>query len=144
MVVTQHPVIRQYYEFYNERRFAEGAALFAPEAVLDHAPYGRLATRGPAGYLESAERSVVAFPDARIEVLGVEPHGDSMFDVDLVATGTHRGFLDLGTYGSFEATGVFVRVRHRELLEIRNGQIVLASVTLDVGDLVLQLTRGQK
>jgi predicted ester cyclase len=144
MGVPQHPVIRQYYECYNERRFQEGAALFAPDAVLDHAPYGRLSTRGSAGYLESAERSVVAFPDAHIEVLAVDAHGETTFDVDLVATGTHRGFLDLGTYGGFEATGVFVRVRHRELLEIKDGKITLASVTLDVADLVAQLTRGHK
>jgi len=144
MVVPDHPVIRRYYECYNDRHFRDGAALFAPDAVLDHAPYGRLGTRGPAGYLESAERSVVAFPDAHIDVLGVEAHGESTFDVDLVATGTHRGMLDLGTYGRFEATGVFVRVRHRELLEIRDGLITLASVTLDVADLVAQLTRGTK
>jgi hypothetical protein len=33
-------------------------------------------------------------------------------------------------------------VRHREVLEIRDGAITYASVTLDVGDLVAQLTRG--
>jgi len=143
-MLVPHPVIRQYYESYNARRFADGAALFAEDAVLDHAPYGRLGTRGPAGYLESAERSVVAFPDAQIEVLAVDAHGETTFDVDLVATGTHRGTLDLGTYGRFEPTRVFVRVRHRELLEIKDGLITLASVTLDVADLVAQLTRGGK
>jgi ketosteroid isomerase-like protein len=133
-------LIRRYYEFYNERRFQEGAELFAPDAVIEHAPFGKLLPRGGAGYIDSAERSVRAFPDAWIEVLGVEKHGETTYDVDLVASGTHQGVLDLGVYGRFEATGVRVKVRHREVLEIRNGKITYASVTLDVHDLITQLT----
>jgi hypothetical protein len=46
---------------------------------------------------------------------------DALIDVELLATGTHRGPLDLGSYGQFEPTGVEVHVRHREVLEIRDG-----------------------
>jgi hypothetical protein len=138
-----HPVIRRYYESYNARRFQECAGLFAPDAVIEHAPYGRLQPRGGVGYLESAERSIVAFPDAHIDILRVQTHDDLIFDVELLATGTHRGPLDLGAYGRFEPTGVLVHVRHREVLEIRNGVITYASVTLDVNDLLTQLTRGR-
>ena len=143
MIPPLHPVIRRYYDAYNARRFQEGADLFAPDALIEHAPYGRLQQRGGVGYLDSAERSIIAFPDAHIEILRVQEHGDLIFDVELLATGTHRGPLDLGSYGQFEATGVEVHVRHREVLEIRDGVITYASVTLDVGDLVAQLTRGR-
>ena len=138
-----HPVIRQYYDLYNARRFREAADLFAPDAVLEHAPYGRLQRQGGVGYIESAERSIVAFPDAHIETLDVKAHGDSIFDVELLASGTHLGVLDLGAYGRFEPTGLQVHVRHREVLEIRDGLIRYASVTLDVNDLVSQLIRGR-
>jgi predicted ester cyclase len=141
--VSPPPVIRRYYELYNARRFQEGAALFAPDAVLEHAPYGRSQPRGGSGYLASAERSILAFPDAHIEVQSVQSHDNSIFDVELVATGTHRGPLDLGSYGRFEPTGIYVQVRHREVLEIRDGLIRYASVTLDVNDLVVQLTRSR-
>ena len=139
-MISPDALIRQYYEFYNDRRFRESAELFTKDAVIEHAPFGRVSPSGGQGYVEAAERSFVAFPDARIEVVAVHPHGDTIFEIDMVATGTHQGLLDLGTYGRFEPTGAFVRVRHREVLEIRSGLITYASVTLDVNDLVVQLT----
>jgi hypothetical protein len=132
-------LIRRYYELYNERRIREAAELFAVDAVLEHAPYGGPPARGGAGYIASAERSFVAFPDARIDVLGIQPHGESTYDVELLATGTHQGVLDLGGYGRFEPTGLRVRVPHREVIEIRDGLIAYASVTLDVDSLLAQL-----
>jgi ketosteroid isomerase-like protein len=141
---SSEELIRRYYQLYNERQIQEAAELFAPDAVLEHAPYGGPPTRGGAGYIASAERSFDAFPDARIEVLGIQSHGESTYDVDLLATGTHRGLLDLGGYGRFEATGLEVRVPHREVIEIRDGLIVYASVTLDVDSLLAQLhARGR-
>jgi len=137
--VSPHDLIRRYYQLYNERRIVEAAELFAPDAVLEHAPYGAPPVRGGAGYIESAERSFVAFPDAHLDVVGIQSHGESMYDVDLVATGTHQGLLDLGGYGRFEATGMHVRVPHREVIEIRDGRIAYASVTLDVDSLLAQL-----
>jgi hypothetical protein len=35
-----HPIIRRYYDACNARRFQDGAALFAADAILEHAPYG--------------------------------------------------------------------------------------------------------
>ena len=49
MTEPLHPIIRQYYEAYNARRFQEGADLFAADAVLEHVPYGRLQKQGGAG-----------------------------------------------------------------------------------------------
>jgi hypothetical protein len=143
MMEPPDQLIRQYYELYNARRFQESAGLFAPDAIVEHAPFDKRVLRGGGGYIESAERSIRAFPDAHIEVLSVRPHGDTTYEVDLIATGTHQGALDLGSYGRFEPTGVHISVRHREVLEIRDGLITYASVTLDVNELVAQLTRGR-
>ena len=143
MNASPDELIRRYYQLYNERRIQEAAELFAPDAVLEHAPYGGPPARGGAGYIASAERSFVAFPDAHIDVLGIESHGESTYDVNLLATGTHQGPLDLGGYGRFEPTGLRVRVPHREVIEIRNGLITYASVTLDVDRLLAQLKAGK-
>jgi steroid delta-isomerase-like uncharacterized protein len=136
--VSADALIRQFYGFYNERKIQDAAALFASDAVVEHAPFGRPA-RGPDGYAASAERSFVAFPDAHIEVVSISNHGEAVFDIELLATGTHHGPLDLGAYGQFEATGRHVRVPHREVLEIHDGKITYASVTLDVTGLIAQL-----
>jgi predicted ester cyclase len=143
MVEISHPVIRAYYDLYNQRRFREAGEFFADDAIVEHAPFGASPQRGPTAYVESAERSIHAFPDARIEVLSVTSVGDTIYEVDLVATGTHRGLLDLGSYGRFEATNVHVHVRHREVIEIRGGKITYASVTLDISELLAQLTGGR-
>jgi hypothetical protein len=143
MIDPAHLLIQRYYELYNDRRFQESAALFTPDAVIEHAPFGRTLPRGGAGYIESAERSVQAFPDAHIEVLSILPHGDTTYEVHIVATGTQQGPLDLGEYGRFEPAGAHIRVRHREVIEIHGGLITYAGVTLDVNDLVAQLTAGR-
>ena len=68
-----HPVIRRYYESYNARRFQEGADLSAPDTLIEHAPYGRVADARGLGYLESAERSIVAFPMRRSRSSACKP-----------------------------------------------------------------------
>jgi SnoaL-like domain len=137
---TPHDIIHRYYNLYNGRKFEEAGELFTADAVLEHAPYGEAPRRGGRGYVDSANLSVQAFPDAQIEVLGIQPRGNTIFEVDLVASGTHLGMLDLGMYGRFDATGASIRVRHREVLDIRDGLIVYASVTFDAQELVAQLS----
>jgi predicted ester cyclase len=132
-------LIRRYYDNYNQRRIEESAELFTPDAIIEHAPFGAPPQRGGRAYVESAKRSFLAFPDAQIEVLNVVEHGDTIYEVDLMASGTHRGPLDLGTYGRFEATGRFIRIPHREVIEIRGGKITYVSVTLGVSELLAQL-----
>ncbi len=134
-----HSLIHRYYDFYNNRRFQDAANLFSSNAVIEHAPYGSPPRHGGSGYVESAELSMSAFPDARVEVLRIEQHGETTYEVDLLATGTHSGTLDMGTYGRFAPTGATVHLRHRELLEIRDGKILHASVTFDVQELLAQV-----
>jgi hypothetical protein len=138
-MVDTPPLIRRYYDNYNDRRVEESAEFFTPDAIIEHAPFGAPTQRGGSAYVESAKRSFLAFPDAKIEVLNIVEHGDTIYEVDLMARGTHLGPLDLGMYGRFEATGKFMHVPHREVIEIRGGKITYVSVTLGVSELLAQL-----
>lgn len=80
-------LIRAHYCDFNERRIDIAAARFSSAAVIEHVT-GR-AEQGPEGYCEFARRWLEAFPDATLSVKGVCQRGDSMYDVDLIATGTH-------------------------------------------------------
>jgi predicted ester cyclase len=142
MSQTPTDIIHRYYDLYNRRQFSEAAELFAADAVIEHAPYGTEVRRGGGGYVESAELSMQAFPDAQIEILAITPKDDAVFEVELVAAGTHLGTLDMGAYGRFEATGSTIRLHHREVLEIRDLVIVYAGVTFDVQELIAQLARA--
>jgi steroid delta-isomerase-like uncharacterized protein len=137
-VAAAHLLIRQHYDCFNERRFADGADLFSDDCVLEHEPFGRT-RRGREGYLDLVEGWVKAFPDCRLKIEHVEQRGDTICEVDLIGTGTHRGDFDMGGYGLFKASGVHASIRFRELLEIRGGKITYSSITFDVHDLIRQL-----
>ena len=63
----------------------------------------------------------------------------STFDVHLVSVGTHRGSLDTGIF-QFKPTDVTTTLRLRELLDIRDGNIVSSSLSFDLNDLINQLS----
>jgi steroid delta-isomerase-like uncharacterized protein len=132
-------LIREYYRCFNERRVASAEALFAPDAVLDMAPFARTGA-GREGYAEFVETWVRAFPDAAFTIAHVEQRNDSMCEVDLLATGTHTGQLNLGSFGQLPPSGLRPQVRLRELLEIRDGTIHYANVSCDINQLVRELT----
>ena len=64
-----------------------------------------------------------------------------MCEVDLIATGTHSGSLDLGAFGLLRPSGVRLEIRLRELLDIRDGHITYASLSFDINGLMRQLNR---
>jgi hypothetical protein len=133
-------LIRQYYASFNERRIADAAALFSTDAIVDHPPFtGEL--RGGEAYTRSADTWLRAFPDARLSVEHVEWRANTTCEVDLVATGTHRGVLNLGAYGTLKPIGAKAVLRIRELLEVQSGQITYCSLSLDLSDLLYQLAR---
>lgn len=72
----------------------------------------------------------------------VEQRNETMCEVDLIATGTHSGPLDLGELGLLRPSGVRLALRLRELLEIRGGTITYASLAFDINHLVQQLNRA--
>jgi len=135
-----HVMIREYYKAFNERRFDDAADLFTADAIIQHRPDG-VALQGPEGYLESTRATLAIFPDIQIHILHVEQRGDTIVEVDLSATGTHKGDWNMGALGTLKATGASRTVRHREMLEIRGGKITFSSITYNLQEFMGSLTQ---
>lgn len=136
--MTPHPVIREYYACFNERRLADAVDLFAHDAVLEHPGLGH-AKHGREHYLQLAQMWARVFPDGQLAVEGVQQRDDTIYEVDLIGTGTHLGDFNMDGYGTFKATGAWATLRFRELFEIRDGKIAYLGLTLDIHDFVRQL-----
>jgi steroid delta-isomerase-like uncharacterized protein len=131
-------LIRGFYQAFNDRRFDDAAAMFSDDAVLEHAPLGRQ-QRGGEGYRHFTAMWTTAFPDAALAVERVTSRVDHVYEVDLLASGTHLGALDMGSAGVFRPSGVCASLRLRQLFEIRDGRIRFSSLSFDVQDIVHQL-----
>ena len=131
-------LIQHYYDCFNSRQFQDAARLFADTADLQLMTGER--ARGGNGYVRFAESWVAAFPDASLSVLHIQPRTETISEIYLLVSGTHRGTLDFGPY-RFKASGNVAALHVRELLDIRGGRIVASVLTVDLTDLVTQLTR---
>jgi hypothetical protein len=129
-------IVRQYYAHINERRPADAAALFTEDAVLQLLLFEPL--RGPAGHTKFVERWLQAFPDARLQPNRIQIRGESFCDVDLTATGTHGGSLDMGPY-RFPPSGCTWTLDMRQLFELHEGRIVFSSLSFDVHAFIEQI-----
>jgi predicted ester cyclase len=129
-------LIRRYYAAFNERRLADAAALFTEHAVIE-APF-EPPQEASAGYRRVAEAWIHAFPDGQLTIQEVAQRNETMCEVYLIATGTHRGEHTCGIY-RFPPTGVQARLHLRELLDIRAGQITRSTLAIDLNDLIRQL-----
>jgi predicted ester cyclase len=136
---TPTDLIHAYYAAFNERRWDDATACFAPDAALDQLPMTRQRA-GPAGYLEFVERWLAAFPDATFTIESISSPDALTQNVHLLACGAHSGVLQFGGR-VFRPSGVTVCLRVRELLQIHGGVIVFASLSFDMQDFVRQLTR---
>jgi predicted ester cyclase len=133
-------LIRHYYASFNERRIVDAGALFAADAVVEMPPFVQRA-HGSGAYAQFADTWLRAFPDAVFTMEHVEQRNETMCEVDLIATGTHSGPLDLGAFGLLKPNGARLALRLRELLDIRDGRITYASLSFDLNGLVRQLNR---
>jgi hypothetical protein len=133
-------LIREYYACLNERRIADVASLLAADAVLDMPPFVQ-GVSGANAYAQFADAWLRAFPDARFAILQIEQRGDTICEVDLQATGTHMGALDLGGFGVLKPSGASLTLQLRELLEVRSGKIAYANLRFDINHLIHQLNR---
>lgn len=132
------PVIREYYACFNERRLSAVGRVLSKHAVLEQIPFGHQES-GLEGYVRFATGWIIAFPDAAFAIERIERRTDAMFDVHLVATGTHRGVFDIGVF-RFRPTSHTAVFRLRELLNIENDRIVSSTVSFDVAEMVDQLS----
>lgn len=131
-------IIRDYYTHFNHRQFEDAARVVAADATFDHPPFANIAL-GAAGYLHFAEVWLRAFPDARLKIDHVNQRSANICEIDLTATGTHSGTLDLGRYGKLTPSGGKITFHLRELLEFHEGKIVHSSLSFDIHDLLYQL-----
>lgn len=138
-VTTPTDLIHTYYAAFNERRWDTATTCLAPDAALDHLPLTRQEP-GPAGYLQFVECWLLAFPDASFTIESISSPNPATQSVHLLARGAHTGLLEFGGR-IFRPSGVKVCLRIRELLQIRDGVIVFASLSFDMQDIVRQLTR---
>lgn len=130
-------LIREYYNCFNARRFEDAAALFSGDAVLEQMPF-TCRERGGAAYLLFAGTWTRAFPDAVVSVERIIARSPSVFEVDLLGTGTHDGDLVFGAC-VFKATGLPVVLHLRELLELQPHGLTMSCLSFDFQELVQQL-----
>ena len=131
-------LIREYYACFNERRFGDAAVLFADDAVLEQMPFQRR-QQGGAAYLHYARMWTIAFPDAVITIERLHSTAASVYEVNLLTSGTHLGDLDLGGSVVFKRTGSEASFQLRELLEIRDAHITFSCLSFDFQDIIHQL-----
>lgn len=129
-------LIAQHYADFNARRIDRAASQFHENAAQEHVA-GQV-EHGPEGYRRFAERWLDAFPDGTLTVKNVQCRDAGLYDVDLLATGTHTGVLAYGTW-MFRPTNLKVRLQARQLLQIQGGLIHFSTLSFDVQDLVRQL-----
>ena len=130
--------IEAFYACFNQRRFADAAAMFSPDAVVEHTTTRRPRLGGD-GYLEFVEHWTQGFPDASVVVDRMTTHGPHLYDIELLMAGTHIGPLDLGGGGVFKPSGARAALRLRQLLQFQGDRITYASVSFDLQDIVRQL-----
>jgi hypothetical protein len=133
---ADHDLIRTHYADFNARRVDDAARRFHPDATVEHVT-GRV-EQGPDGYRVFAEHWLAAFPDAALDVRRIQARAPGLYDVDLLATGTHTGTL---VYGSrvFRPTNLEVRLPARELLQIEPPLFRFANLSFDLQDVARQL-----
>lgn len=132
------PLIADYYGLFNQRRIRDAARFFSADATFDHPLFANKAA-GAMGYVQFADTWLRAFPDAQLTIDHVNERGTNICEIDLIATGTHAGPLDLGPYGRLKPTGGKTIFRIRELLQFADNKIVHSSLSVDVDGLLYQL-----
>jgi predicted ester cyclase len=137
-----HRLIRDYYKAFNERQFEAAAELFTNDATIEHLTTATN-RRGPGGYLDAARAAVAAFPDLHLQIEHVEQRGDTICEVDVLCTGTHKGEWSIGTLGPFKPSGRRQSYHVREMLEIRGGKITYSSLSWDLQEIVAQFGKSE-
>lgn len=135
---TADSLIRAYYACFNERRFRDLQNLFTEDAAFEQSPF-RGSEPGRIERISFANAWLTAFPDAVLTIERVTPR-DPVYEVNLVASGTHQGALDLGGW-IFHPTGIAATLRLRELIELREGRIAFSSVSFDLQAIVERLAQ---
>ena len=129
-------LIVDHYDAFNARRLDDAASQFHSEAPLEHVT--GCVQFGPDGFRVFAGRWLEGLPDAELSIQGIQRRSAGLYDVDLLGTGTHTGTLTFGSW-VFRPTHHELRLPARQLVQIQDGLIRFATLSLDLQDLVRQL-----
>ena len=128
-------LLERYVELYNEGDLAACMELYAEDAVqLMHDGL----FEGVDAIRERLARDLVAFPDAKYVVESFVEEGDKFAD-EWTFTGTNTGPFRLPDGTEVPATGRPVELKGMELVEVRNGEIVVDNLYYDFMAALAQL-----
>lgn len=136
--VEERRKIAEFYACFNDRRLPDAAAMFADDALVEHAALQR-PRQGGGGYLEFADMWTRGFPDAAVRIQHISSRTAGLYEVELLAHGTHLGPLDFGGGVLFKPTGAAASLRLRQLLQFDGQKIAYSSLSFDLQDIVQQL-----
>lgn len=129
-------LVRTVYDAYNERDFGRSAAVVADDVELINVATGQV-FRGREGFLAFLNGWATAFPDSKVEVVGLKAAEDGA-SVEFFGRGTHTGPL-AGPAGTIPPTGRRVDVRFHDAWEVRNGRIASGRTYFDLATMLGQL-----
>ena len=132
---ANHKLLDRYVELYNEGELDACMELYAEDAVqLMHDG----TFEGLSEIHERLGRDLTAFPDAKYTVASFVEQGDSFAD-EWTFTGTNTGPFRLPDGAEVPATGRPVEIRGMELVQVRDGKIVVDNLYYDFMAALAQL-----
>ena len=132
---TNKELLDRYVELYNEGDLDACMQLYAEDAV-QRMHDGTFEGLGP--IRDRLARDLVAFPDARYVVASFAEDGERFAD-EWTFTGTNRGPFRLPNRSEIPATGKPVKIKGMELVEVRDGKIVVDNLYYDFMASLVQL-----
>jgi CheY-like chemotaxis protein len=126
--------IRRLYDFFNDRRFAEAAAMFHDNMRGFQHPLRR------EGYIAFANGWVGAFPDAWMTVVSIVPQSTE-YHAHVMAVGTHLGDLSFANGEILRPAKRPMRIAMRNTFRFDEDRIVSSTLSFDSADLTQQLER---
>jgi CheY-like chemotaxis protein len=135
MVQRHQRQIRRLYDFFNDRRFAEAAAMFQDGMRGIQHPLRR------EGYIAFANGWVGAFPDAWMTAVSIEPQGEAEYVANVMAVGTHLGDLSFANGDVLRPAKRPLRIAMRHTIRFAGDRIASSTLTFDSADVTRQLER---
>ena len=132
---TNEDLLERYVELYNAGDLDACMELYAEDAV-QRMHDGRF--EGSEEIRERLARDLDAFPDAKYVVQSFLADGDTFAD-EWTFTGTNNGPFRLPDGSEVPATGKRVEIKGMELVEVRDGKIVVDNLYYDFLAAVAQL-----
>jgi steroid delta-isomerase-like uncharacterized protein len=128
-------LLERYVELYNQGDLDACIELYAEDAVqLMHDG----SFEGPSAIHDRLARDLTAFPDATYTVESFVEQGDAFAD-EWTFTGTHNGPFLLPDGSRAPSSGRRVEVRGMELVQVRDGKIVVDNLYYDSIAVLVQL-----